>query len=69
MVRMLKKQKQLLRMEIEEYKSLKSIGKRGIHPFDYYKKLGNAWFHLDKAQKSLEKLENDVFEGFNYTEN
>jgi len=52
-----------------EYKSLKSQGKRGIHSDEYYINLGKAWFSLDKAQKYLEKLEDHIFNNFNYIEN
>lgn len=68
-VRMLKKQKQLIKIEIMEYKSLKSQGKRGIHSDEYYANLGKAWYCLDKAQKYLEKIEDDIFNDFNYIEN
>lgn len=68
-VRMLKKQKQLIKIEIMEYWSLKSQGKRGIHSDEYYVKLEKAWHCLDKAQKYLEKIEDDIFNDFNYIEN
>jgi hypothetical protein len=68
-VRMIKKQKQLIKMEIESYKLLISQGKRGIHPDDYYLKIGKAWLHLDKAQKYLSTVENDIFNNFEYIEN
>jgi len=68
-VRMIKKQKQLIKMEVMNYKSLKEQGKRGIHSQEYYVKLGKAWLHLDKAQKYLSSTDNDIFDNFNYTEN
>jgi len=68
-VRMIKKQKQLIKIEVMQYKSLKEQGKVGLHPEKYYIKLGKAWLHLDKAQKYLANTENDIFNNFNYIEN
>jgi len=67
-VRMLKKQKQLMQIEILQYKSLKDQGKRGIHSEEYYAKLGQAWINLKKAEVILAGLEDEVYNNFNYLE-
>lgn len=64
-VRLLKKQKQLIAMELASYKELKQAGKRGIHSEQYYIKLALAWESIKKAIKVLENIEDDIYSEFN----
>lgn len=68
-IRMIKKQKQLLEMEINEYKSLVGKGKKGIHPHSYYVKLAKSWEYMNKIIKILQSTEDDIYNNFNYLEN
>lgn len=67
-VRVLKKQKQLIEIELEEYKSLVRSGRRGIHKKEYYVKLAHSWSYINKAIKLLSSTEDDIFNSFKYLE-
>lgn len=67
-VRVLNKQKQLIEIEMYQYKSLRESGKRGIHDHSYYVKLAHAWGYINNAIKLLSSTEEDVFNNFNYLE-
>lgn len=67
-VRKLKKQKQLIEIEMYEYKALREKGKPGIHSKEYYIKLAHAHVYISKAIKLLASTEDDIFNKFNYIE-
>ena len=67
-VRMLKKQQQLIEMEIYQYKKLRELGKRGLHSKEYYVKLAHAWGHMNKAIRLLKSTEDEIFNNFKYLE-
>ena len=68
MMRNLKKQKQLLEMELEPYVARKKRGLKSIHLDSYYVKLAHAHKRIDESIKILSTIEEDVFENFRYTE-
>ena len=65
----LKKQKQLLEIEIGEFKTNKAFGYPGIHSKLYYTKVANSWKLINKAIKLLESTEDDIYNNYKFTEN
>ena len=65
----LKKQKQLLEIEIGELKMNKSFGYPGIHPEIYYAKVANAHNLINKIIKILDSTEKDIYNNYKYIEN
>jgi len=65
----LKKQKQLLEIEIGELKTNKTFGYPGIHPEIYYAKVANAWKLVNEAIKILESTEGDIYNNYKFIEN
>ena len=64
----LKKQKQLLEIELGDYARYKKFGEPLIHPEIYYAKIAHAWRAIAKAIKYLSTTNNDIYENFKYTE-
>jgi len=67
-VRLLKKQKQLLEIELAEQRNLAKAGKRGLHKKEYYIKIAHSWKHICRAIKLLDSVEDDIFNNFDYIE-
>ena len=65
----LKKQKQLLEIELGEAMSAKKVGYRAIHPEGYYAKLAHVHLMLVKSIKLLESTQDDIYENFQFLEN
>ena len=65
----LKKQKQLLEIEIGELKTNKTFGYPGIHSDLYYVKIANVWKLIDQSIKILESTENDIYNNYKFIEN
>ena len=69
MAHVLKKQKQLLEIEIGELKMNKTLGYPGIHSEVYYAKVANAWKLISKTIKLLESTESDIYDNYRFIEN
>mgnify|MGYP003126323695 CR=1 FL=1 len=67
MVQLLRKQKQLLEIELQEYASNKRAGRISIHPETYYAKLSHAYKGIEKAITMLSSVEQDIYEGHKFT--
>lgn len=64
----LKKQKQLLKIEIMEYETARKEGRDPFHPKSYYIKLAYAYKHILQLIKLLESAKDDIYNNFDYTE-
>lgn len=64
----LKKQKQLLEIELNEYVQAKKEGRPAIHPQIYYAKLGHAYKGIVTAIKMLSSTKDDIYNNFKYIE-
>ena len=68
-VHVLKKQKQLLDIELGETKVNKAMGYPNIHPKKYYEKILKSHIMIEKAIKLLGDTEEDIYNNYDYIEN
>ena len=64
----LKKQKQIIEIEIGQAKLNKRLGYQPIHPKEYYVKLALTMSMLNKSIKLLESTDEDIYENFQFLE-
>ena len=65
----LKKQRQIIDIELGEALIAKRSGYRAIHPEEYYAKIAHVRLMLDKSIKLLENTQDDIYENFKFLEN
>lgn len=64
----LKKQKQLLEIELSQYITAKRSGRRAIHSEMYYSKIKHAHMEITMSIKMLISASEDVYNNFKYLE-
>lgn len=66
--RVLKKQRQLIEIEIGSAKLNQSLGLPFMHPDSYYIKMAASLSLINKLINTLESTEEDIYENFKYIE-
>jgi len=67
-VHVLKKQKQLLEIELGAAAVNKRMGYRPIHPQAYYAKIAHALVALNKTIQMLSLTNDDIYDNYKYIE-